>query len=98
VAYFAELYTKARGCEPELDAKERVGANRLLTGRTLDQTKAILDRAFADPFVAAKKPSLAYIASNVNAFQGTAPLAHGRAAAPKQEATGAEPWLREHLT
>lgn len=75
VAHFVGLYEHARGCKPEIAAKDHVAANRLLAnGRTLDDARAILDRAFADPFVAEKKPDLSYIAANVNAYIGTAPV------------------------
>ncbi|MGH7439120.1 MAG: hypothetical protein ACRENE_25815 [Polyangiaceae bacterium] len=75
IAAFVEEYERARGCKPEIGAKERTAANRLLLQgkRPATEAVAIVRRAMTDPFVRERKPDLAYIAGNVNAFQGTAP-------------------------
>ena len=99
IAAFVSEYESARGCKPELDAKEHVGANRLLLSgkRSADDAIAIVRRAFADPFVREKKPSLAYIAANVNALIGRSngAVPHDIRRAGGQPSTGLEPWMKE---
>jgi hypothetical protein len=74
VAHFVALYEAARQTRPEITAKDRVAANRLLgNGRSVVDAKAILERAFATDFVRVNKPDLAYIAANVNSFIGVVP-------------------------
>lgn len=74
VAHFVALFEQARKCKPEITAKDHIAVNRLLgNGRTVDEAKAILDRAFAVDFVRESKPDLAYIASSINAYLGSAP-------------------------
>ena len=71
-AYIAE-FEQLRGCKPVIDAKCGAGAKKLLNGRTVDEAIAIVQRAFADPFIAQNKPDLASIAGNVNAYIGKDP-------------------------
>lgn len=73
LAAFAEEYELCRKTKPVIDGKQAAAAKRLLSGRTTGEAVAIVRRAFTDPFVAEKKPDLAYIASNVNAYRGEQP-------------------------
>lgn len=76
---FAVAFGRVRGCKPTIGAKGGAGAKALLRGRTVEEAIAIIERAFEDPFVAEKKPDLAYIASNANAYIGRAPTTETRA-------------------
>jgi hypothetical protein len=73
IDHFKDHYERVRGCMPDIAAKERVAANRLLAGRTLDEAKGILDRAFATDYVRGTKPCIAFIAGHVNDYLGRSP-------------------------
>jgi hypothetical protein len=78
LATFVEEYSKVRGVAPTIGPREGKAAKELLrVAGSADVASAIVRRAFADPFVATKKPSLAFIASNSNDFRGSVKPSHG---------------------
>ncbi len=92
IAAFVAEYEAVRGRKPEISAKERVAANRLLLQgrRPVAEAVAVVRRAFADKFIRETKPDMAYIASNVNAYIGATPA--GRSAGQPRPADGNSAW------
>ena len=70
IDHFSNEFERLKGVRPEIGAKGGAGAKRLLTGRTLAEAKAIVDKALADPWLLENAPDLAAIAGKVNAYIG----------------------------
>ena len=78
-----------KGVKPVIGAKGGAGAKRLLQGRTLAEAKAIVDRAFSDPWVLDNSPDLAAVAGKINSFIGRrAPPSGGGSRVALQPAMG----------
>lgn len=73
VAHFAAEFERIKGAKPEIGAKGGAGAKRLLLGRTLDEAKAIVDRALSDAWLVDHTPDLSAIAAKINAYIGKTP-------------------------
>ena len=70
IAHFVAEFERLKGAKPVIGAKGGAGAKKLLEGRSLAEAKAIVDRAFADPWWLDKNPDLAAIAGRINSFIG----------------------------
>ena len=90
IACFVEEYEKLRHEKPIIDGPKDGKAAKALLQKTgsADAAVTVIRRAFAeDNLVRTTKPDLTYIASNVNAYRGTAPAkTNGRA--PVQPSQG----------
>jgi hypothetical protein len=70
IAHFVSEFERLKGAKPVIGAKGGAGAKKLLEGRSLEEAKAIVDRALGDPWWLEKSPDLAAIAGKINAFLG----------------------------
>jgi hypothetical protein len=94
IAHYTAEFERLKGVKPVIGARGGAGAKKLLEGRTLDEAKAIVDRALSDPWWLEKNPDLAAIAGKINSFIGRPP--GGTPQAPVQPSGGA--WKKAEVT
>jgi hypothetical protein len=89
IAHYIAEFERLKGVKPVIGAKGGAGAKRLLEGRSLEEAKAIVDRALSDPWWLDKHPDLAVIAGRINSFIGRAAHSNGASRTPVQPSSSA---------